>query len=58
MCDLEPFSKIPSRLFMVNEKTPGVKKARPSRKHQLAIIRLKSLISGEGLGPGSLQAAL
>ena len=43
---------------MLNKNTQGAKKARPSRKHQLAFIhtgmRLKSLISGGGQGPTEL----
>ena len=41
-------------VVMLNKNAPGVKKARPIRKHQLACTRLKSVISGRGQGPSCL----
>ena len=35
---------------MLNKNTLGVKKARPSRKHQSPYMRLKGVISGRGQG--------
>ena len=46
---------------MLNKNTPGAKKAKPSRKHQLALIQtldLKSVISGGGQGPSCLVATM
>ena len=47
---------------MLSKNIQGVKKARPSWKHQLALIhsyiRLKSMISGGGQGQSYLLAAM
>ena len=43
---------------MLNKNTPGLKKVRPSQKHQLALKQLKSLISGGGQGPSCLLAIM
>ena len=46
--------------YMLNKNIPGVKKVRPSRKHQLrssySCMRLKNVISGGGQGPSCLKS--